>query len=299
MNKLVFIVFTSFAVLGGCQPAWKQGKDGPAKDEEAATQVIPVSNTKEGQLRLAYIGNMGVLIESANKTALIDGLHSEYKPAYLFPTDEAVEHLINGKYQDFSPIEVNLVTHKHGDHFDPELCLEFLRRNRASITMGSDQIRDGVRKSAAEEDEQLADRIEVVAFDFGVHEVDHQGIRVQAIRCDHTYQARHKEIKNIAYLVHMNGFAVLHVGDTDWDLATKALQRLGLGDSMIDLAILPYWMLVQKTSTLKVEELINPRQIMATHIDPRTASEIVADVKEAMPGVRCLTEVDEIVYYER
>jgi hypothetical protein len=55
----------------------------PLKPDEIAK---PISTGKG--LTVRYIANEGVLIASGGKQILIDGLHREYKPDYLFPPPE-------------------------------------------------------------------------------------------------------------------------------------------------------------------------------------------------------------------
>ena len=72
---------------------------------------------------------------------------------------------------------------------------------------------------------------------------------------------------NIAFLVSMDNHTVLHLGDTDWVLAEPVFKKEKLTEQSIDIAILPYWMLLGKYLKEKVESLLAPKEII---VAPKT-----------------------------
>src|SRR5688572_8425372 len=59
---------------------------------------------------IQYIGNEGVLISDGKKQVLIDGLHREYKPAYLFPPPDLLK-LMETAAPPYNQINLLLVSH--------------------------------------------------------------------------------------------------------------------------------------------------------------------------------------------
>ncbi len=249
--------------------------------------------------KVSYIGNMGVLIESNGKTVLIDGLHQKYKPAYQHPTDQMIEDLLDGTYEDFTVIEVNLVTHKHEDHFNSGVTLEFLRNNQQAISIGSAQILEEMQQVVFESERAVLDRVREIDYDFQVHEFQHRGINIKSIRSDHTYQIKHKDIQNIVFLMEMDSFRILHVGDTDWDLGTRALKLLNTSKTEIDIAVLPYWMMLGDASKEKLLTLVDPKMVLVSHIDPNLIDQVEEETKLEIPNVMFLNELMETIHYRK
>lgn len=75
-------------------------------------------------------------------------------------------------------------------------------------------------------------------------------------------------MQNIAYWVNLNNFSLLHIGDTDWDKVSVAMAKLQNPDRKLDVAILPYWLLLDPESINNVEQHIRPKYLIATHIPP-------------------------------
>lgn len=215
-------------------------------------------------LHLSYIGNMGVLLSSGGDAVLIDGLHQAYKPAYVFPPDSTTTQIILGDYLDYGSINMALITHHHQDHFDAELSSAFLTANSGSYVLGASQVIEKIRAKPVADQRQL----KLIPYDNAIHSIKQDNLEVKAFRCPHVNKARHASVQNLAYLIHLQGYSILHLGDSNWDVATDALQSAKLPDQEIDIAILPYWMLLDRASKEKVGQLIRPKKLIATHVPP-------------------------------
>src|SRR5262245_3476964 len=91
-----------------------QAKPAAKLTSEELSKPVAVKNGTSVTVR--YIANEGVLIAAANKQILIDGLHREYKPAYLFPPPE-MQTLLENARAPYDKIDLVLVSHVHLDHF--------------------------------------------------------------------------------------------------------------------------------------------------------------------------------------
>lgn len=274
-------------------------KESLVKVDRDWINCIGASLQGNSDLRISYIGNMGVLFEANSKTVLIDGLHEKYKPAYQYPTNQMVDELINGHYEGFTEIEINLVTHNHQDHFSAKISLDFLRANAQSITVGAPQIKEEMTSVASESDRQLLERVRGVAYDYQVHDLNHKGIHIKSIGCDHTYQIKHKGVQNLAFLIELDAYRILHLGDTDWDLAAGIFEKLKTTETEIDIAVLPYWMLLGDGARTSISDLIDPGQILVSHIDPNLIDQVEEDTKLGMPNVVFLHELMETIKYSK
>ncbi len=249
-------------------------------------------------LKIAYTGNMGVCIEHGDKTVIIDGLHEFYNKAYLYPTPGMVTELIQGKFKNFSSIECCLFTHLHGDHFSGNYSKKFLEYNKESIIAGSYQIREGIEALLSKTD-SIPRRINVVPYDNNPHIIEKSGIKITAIQCDHSSPKRHGKTQNIAYVVSINDYNILHVGDTDWNLTLKPFKALDIKNKKIDVAVLPYWLLLEPEAATKVNTLINPKYLIASHIPPNFSKQYQKQLRDTFSNITLLTNLGKVHYYKK
>ena len=119
----------------------------PNSQENAASQK-PLQLPSGNSLTVTYIANEGVLISAGDKQVLIDGLHREYKPAYLFPPPELLSALEQAR-DPYNKINVVLVSHLHLDHFHPESVGLHLKNNKSAQLVSSEQIVNGMKEKFA------------------------------------------------------------------------------------------------------------------------------------------------------
>ncbi|MGE3465943.1 MAG: hypothetical protein AB7J13_03335, partial [Pyrinomonadaceae bacterium] len=65
-------------------------------------------------ITLTYVGNEGVLISDGAKAVLVDGLHREYGPDYLFPPPQMLSAMETAE-PPFDKVRSVLVSHIHLD----------------------------------------------------------------------------------------------------------------------------------------------------------------------------------------
>ncbi len=263
------------------------------------TAISENNNDSHKVLIISYIGNMGVLLEANQHTVLIDGLHQYYKPIYEYPTHETVKQLIKGEYPSFSEIEVILVSHKHKNHFSPGHAYDFLRYNSEAILVGSSQLLEEMERVSKGKEKELLDRVEVVPYSYNINQVTHKGIEVESFRCDHTNPARHKNIENIAHMISMGQYNILHLGDTDRETLNNLLPRINLVQRDLDILVLPFWMLLVTSSVVDPIKKLNPKKIIATHMAPINWSKTVANLEKDFSNVICFTKVNEKIYLRK
>lgn len=250
-------------------------------------------------LKVAYIGNMGVLIEHNEKTVIFDGFHKKYKPDYLFPDLTTVTDLTHGTYADFSAIEIALFSHKHADHFDASYSQLFLNKNPDGIVVGSSQVKEEIQKLKENEASDFGNSLKAVPYDEKPHVLECSGIQVTGIQCEHVNPSRHSSVQNIAYLVTLDGFKVLHIGDTNWSLVDRPFNSLELKSQEIDIAILPYWMLLSEEAKELTIGQINPTKLIATHIPPNFSESDKKELMSTYRNVELFTELNQTFTYSK
>ena len=171
-----------------------------------------------------------------------------------------------------------------------------MSRNNNSIVVGPEQVIAAITDYKPHD---FGDLLKPVSSSYEKIQINHAGIEIIALNCEHTYQVKHKEIENIAYLVKMDGFNILHVGDTDWELAVSCFNKLGLTNNKLDVAILPFWMMYSEEDKSRIQSNINARYMIATHISPENANEFEQRFQSFFPQDLSLTNKNEShVFYK-
>ncbi|WP_106793480.1 MBL fold metallo-hydrolase [Aquimarina sp. Aq78] len=242
--------------------------------------LYSISGISQENITLTYTGNMGVLISNDQSSVLIDGLHTKYGDDYLFPSEEVV-HKINTR---FKPNAI-LFTHYHGDHFSASLSRKYLDLNKKAILFGANQITKNFSKFKGR-------TFTIVTKDYTKQTIDIGKIKVTGLKINHAGK-RHVAVENVGYIIHINNKKFLHVGDTNWLEEIGLFNELKLRDEDIDIAILPYWMLLQDDAPTLIKKYINPKKVIATHISPKIKEKELLDLKNRYPEIHFLTILEQ------
>jgi L-ascorbate metabolism protein UlaG (beta-lactamase superfamily) len=252
---------------------------------------LPKRNEPLPKLNLSvrYIANEGVLISSGDKTILIDGLHREYKPAYLFPPADLLKSLENAE-KPYDKINLLLVSHIHSDHFHPHSIGLHLKNNPRVALASSEQVVGEVAKDFADY-EKIKSQIKPVAHEWKkTVELNHGGVKIKFLGLRHVNK-QHASIQNLGHLIEIDGKKLLHIGDAD--MTAENFSAFNLAQEKIDIAFIPYWFLLTMDGLDLVQKQFNPKYIVAVHISPDDAERISAQFKEDMPDVVTFTKVLE------
>ena len=249
----------------------------------------PISVKPGTSLTVRYIANEGVLIASGDKQILIDGLHREYKPAYLFPPPEMQSVLENAR-SPYDKIDFILVSHVHLDHFHPQSIGLYLKSNARTIFASSGQAVDEVAKNFADH-EKVRAQIRPVAYEWKKSsEVDQDGVKIKFLGLRHSGE-RFKELQNFGHLIEIGGKKLLHIGDAD--MTAENFSAFNLAAEKIDVAFIPYWFLLSEDGRKFVREQFNPKHIIAVHIPPDEAQDVIDQLKKDLPDAAAFTRILE------
>ena len=81
-----------------------------------STCLSACSSTSPTQTTVTYVGNSGFLVTIGESKILIDGIFTGFAPEYIQPAE--IKELIANAQPPFDNIDLILVTHAHGDHFN-------------------------------------------------------------------------------------------------------------------------------------------------------------------------------------
>ncbi len=237
-------------------------------------------------VKITYIANEGVMISAGEQQVLIDAIHKEYYPQYL-ATDETILKKMFAKTPPFASVDVVLASHIHRDHFHGKTVADYLKKIDSADFFATAQVIDSVRLFL-KDTEINEKRIISAGYKTGEKSVyEKNDIRITNFKIDHGSE-RFSWIENSGHLIEIEGKKILHIGDPAF--GAKDIEAAGLVAEKIDLAILPYWFLINENGRSVIEQWIQPRQIIAAHIPPARNADAAAEIKKHYPAAVIFTE---------
>lgn len=243
------------------------------------------------QVRITYIANEGVLIESGSQKVMIDALFDKYYEDYLHPTEDMLEKMIAGR-APYNDIDLLLSTHIHRDHFAPSVTGRFLKRHPETRLISSEQLAKSVTDDYAG-GSAVASQVEGIVRDMRVHSREVNGVKVRAFFIFHagSTDMRTRQIENMGYLVEVGGKKILHLGDSD--MLPDRFRQLDLKSMGVDIALVPYWYMADETGVQIINETIKPKQLLGIHF-PRAGSPLaLKEIAKNFPDAYVFSKVLE------
>ena len=241
------------------------------------------------QVKITYIANEGVLIESGEQKVIIDALFDKFYEPYLHPTEEMLESMIAGE-APYNDVNLLLSTHIHRDHFAPTVTGRFLKGHPETQLISSAQLAKSVAEDYAE-GAAVSKQLEGIVRDAEIHEREANGVKIQAFFIYHSGGSRTRSIENLAYVVEVGGKRILHLGDSDMN--PERFAELNLKSMNIDIALVPYWYMADETGIGIINDSIQPKHLLGIHF-PRVGSPAAEkSIAENFPEAHVLKTVFE------
>ena len=227
---------------------------------------------------IRYVANAGVLVTVEGHRFLIDAPIRDGIPPYATsPADERAR--LESASAPYDGVDAILITHWHEDHFSPEAVAAHLTRNGRAVLVSSPEVVARVRAVAAHLPVQRLRGILPAPGQFEAVTVGPVTVRVLRIRHNPT---RRLPEQHVGFLIG-EAAPVLHVGDAD-----PAADNFGLLRQLpkVDVALLPFWYVLDDASRRFVAEAIGPRGIVAIHLPPADAADVTRRLRAAGVNVR-------------
>jgi L-ascorbate metabolism protein UlaG (beta-lactamase superfamily) len=244
----------------------------------------------EGVPDVRYVANSGMLVTISGRRFLIDAPIRNGIAPYATSSAEERARLEEAR-APYDNVDAILITHWHEDHFSPEAVAAHLSRNARTIVISSPEVVERLRVAAPG---LPTARLRAVLPAPGNAElVDVSGVPVHVLRVRHN-PARRLPEQHVAFLIGAST-TVLHVGDADPAADNFALLKTR---PPIDLALLPFWYVLDDANRRLVADSIRPRRIVAMHVPPGDAVAIATALRAAnvtaelavVPGSRLALE---------
>jgi L-ascorbate metabolism protein UlaG (beta-lactamase superfamily) len=224
-------------------------------------------------LDVTYIANEGFMIQAGGKKVLVDALFND--EFFLAPSPELLAQMTGGS-GPFADMNLLLVTHLHGDHFNPKMVAEFLRHHAHCRLVAHTQVVDLLRKE--EGFAQIEGQIHEVRLEPGSREnMTVNGITLDVLVLTHSPSYRdgrdvHEGTRNLVFIVNLGGTRFLHLGDATVENSLAHLNAYPFEQSPVDILFLNRIDRSEATQQF-IAEKIKPSRIVAMHIPPAELTE--------------------------
>ncbi len=203
---------------------------------------------KDKNLKITYLANCGYLYQYNRAKVLIDPFGTQYGNFFFLPSDETKKNIVKGN-DPFNHIDLFLITHIHGDHFNARLTENFLLNNSRAKMICPMQVYQQMKDSCVAFSD-IESRIICPGLAMNKSKrIKINGIPVTAIRMQHgtnrslegiSYAdyTNYEKTENYGYLIHFNSKTIFHQGDGCLKINSEALQNI---DCHPDFAYLSYF----------------------------------------------------------
>ncbi len=271
----------------------------------SAFATAPTAAPGRPPLEITYIANEGFLLVippaeipgnvaiNENKV-LIDGLFREGVEGYAtVPLDRRED--VETARPPFDA-KVVLVSHYHADHFDAAAVARYLKHNFRAELVSSEQVVERVAE-ALNDDIILRNRVHAVVGGAADSAASRSfgGISVHLRRISHG-SGRHAEIQNLAQVVTLVGWKILHIGDAD--AGEEEFKRLDFKKEKLDVAFIPFWYLADDKGAALVKRHVHPRIVVAMHIPPAELERRTTEIRARFPEAVIFSEPFEAKTFE-
>jgi L-ascorbate metabolism protein UlaG (beta-lactamase superfamily)/pimeloyl-ACP methyl ester carboxylesterase len=241
--------------------------------EEAPPRV----ESQRPSVDVTYVANTGFMIQGANKKVLVDALFDTGFGSYLAPSAEVVSKLAEAR-EPFDGVDLILVTHWHGDHFNTKMVAAHLFANPRCRLVAHTQTVDRLRQE--EVFAQIQNQIHELHMEPGARErMTINGVALEALCLPHGAYYRdgrnvHPNTRDLAFIVDLGGMRFLHPGDASAEDSSAYLNTYPFDTVHVDLMFCDLGL--SEAAQQLIVNRIKPEHIVAVHVQP---AELEAETK--------------------
>jgi len=158
-------------------------------------------------IHITFLYNAAVLIRCDNVSVLIDALYRQQVPGLSAPSEPVLEEILRGEGA-FAHLDCLLCSHRHADHFSPELTAGYLRLHRPGLALFPRECRAAL---SALPPERLATAHWLFQTGSRAYPLPN-GNRVTALRTTHT-GTQFRDVAHYSYLLELCGRRIFLAAD--------------------------------------------------------------------------------------
>ncbi len=225
----------------------------------------------EDSLKITYIGNCGFLYENKNRKIIIDPFGTQYGEVFELPSSQLTGKIVAG-LPPFDNIQLLLISHFHGDHFDSKLTEQFLLHNKSAILICPSQVLK-VLKDSCRNLELIKSRIIIPSMENGKFDsVQLKGLNLKVLKLQHgstrnfetlsySEYTDYEKTENFGFVFQMSGKYVFHQGDGSLKLNRNLIKSI---NTKLDIAHLGFFD-KDSTSLSLLYNVMKARNIIVMH----------------------------------
>jgi|GEM_PF-508526 len=265
----------------------------PEPSASAGSTAGVAAENASPALDVTYLAHEGFLVRAAGKKVLIDALFAPEFAAKAGPPPEIRKAIVEGR-EPFNGIDLILVTHKDGDHFDPASVIACLRSNPKCRLVAHAQAVDLMR--SIDGFAEVVSQIHEIKLEAGAREhVSENGIAFDALCLDHEHRP---QTANLAFAVELGGVRFLHMGDSFFDFSEAQLKSYPFEQTRIDLLFLNQYDRSGRARNL-IAERVKPSHIVGMHVHPDEFTDVQAESRLSHVSARLRTAYPGIILFEK
>ena len=221
-------------------------------------------------LRITYLANEGVLI-GGSCAVLVDALMRDSLGSYARHPPDVQANVEAGR----PPFDVDLAlaTHFHLDHWDPGAVSRFLGSRPSAVFASTPE-------ATAMMPYTVRERAKALRPSDGPARIEASGARVEALALEHG------RTPHVGYRIDCGGRVLMHLGDATPSPANFAVLA---GMAAPEVALLPFWWLLDDGGLAFVRDRWKPKHVVAFHIGADDEAS-VPRLRAAMPAAWICTK---------
>ena len=242
-------------------------------------------------VEVTYICNDGIMISNDEHTVLIDAVNTWGNlDGWARPGQSELQAVENGD-GIYADIDVIMVTHNHGDHYDISAISNYLTNHPNTKLIAPPQVLNYFSTFQ----NQIVD---LTVQQFNKEKTTVNGVEIDVLYIKHFNQFGNNfcDVQNYGYVVHMDGKKFMHLGDVD--LSNSNLDQLDLLGEEIDVAFIPtFGDLVTNANKTVLFDNANPKNIVALHFLLSQINTSMSQVNNIYPGAFIFEEPFEFLVF--
>ena len=242
-----------------------------------ASASVPIT-LKDVILEITYLQNDGVLISDGENQVLVDALVDLGNNSGWVSLGSSEQAKLASASAPYNRVDVVLATHNHGDHHSHTTLRTYLSANSGAKFLAPPQITNGLAASS-----QIVTK-SVTRFARETETIN--GIRVDIFHLRHfdAFGNDFSSVENYGYLLYLDGYKVLHLGDVD--MTSENFDALGLENENIDVVLIPTFVSSVHFSASQQDVMankINPQTIIGLHLLSGSIDLLHSQIRAAYP----------------
>jgi len=237
-----------------------------AKSHDSKKHLVSSGQENHATGEVTYLGNTGLMVSHGEQQVMFDPFfHNHYNNYQLVPAE--IRTAIFTDKAPFDSIEMILISHAHGDHFDVKDVIKYLKAHPETQLLAPTQAVNQLKNN--EGFDAILKQIKAIDLVYGDQpiEINFEKIKVEVVRIPHAGWPERADVSNLVYRVTLNDdVTVMHMGDADPNDDHFKPWANYWEKKVTNNAFPPYWFLISETGKQILSDRINAEHHTGVHV---------------------------------